>query len=87
MPCCGPSRRDLLRWSVALAATPVLGGGVARAATPATVSGAIATVGLELVTLTEDSAVLTWYTGASDCWCCYAAARLSRPVLTHKDST
>jgi Icc protein len=45
---------------------PVLGDGVARAADPAvarSTSKSVSAVGLELVTLTEDSAVVTWYTG------------------------
>jgi 3',5'-cyclic-AMP phosphodiesterase len=66
MPCCGLSRRELARWSAVVAATPLL-----LVADPeqkyalADGSGAdaVGPVNLELVTLTETSAILTWYTG------------------------
>ncbi|TDC62588.1 metallophosphoesterase family protein [Actinomadura sp. GC306] len=60
MMCCRPSRRDLIRWSAVVAGAslvPVLDGTSARAA------DAVRPVNLELVTVTETSAVLTWYTG------------------------
>jgi hypothetical protein len=61
MICCRPSRRELLRLGATVAgasAIPVpIAGERARAA------GDVRPVNLELVTLTESSAVLTWYTG------------------------
>ena len=65
MPGCDFTRRDLLRWTAVATASPLLArtrflSGVAEAATS---RGAISAVNLELVTLTEDRAVITWYTG------------------------
>lgn len=72
MPGCYVTRRDLLRWtafaaaaapagllldSTAVSAQPRAGG--RRQTTPLTATG------LELVTLTEDRAILTWLTGAT----------------------
>jgi hypothetical protein len=59
--CCHPSRREFLRWAGLVAATPLLlslGERSARAT-----SSAVAPVNLELVTLTETTVVLTWFTG------------------------
>ncbi|MER6813457.1 metallophosphoesterase family protein [Spirillospora sp. NPDC000708] len=60
MICCRPGRRDLLRWSAIVA-----GAGLLPALDPpsARAAGTARPVNLELVTLTETSAVLTWYTG------------------------
>ncbi|MBP0457406.1 purple acid phosphatase family protein [Streptomyces montanisoli] len=59
MRCCPSARHELLHraaiWAAALA--PPL------RATPRARGGAVAPVGLELVTLTEDRAIFTWYTG------------------------
>jgi 3',5'-cyclic-AMP phosphodiesterase len=66
VPGCDFTRRDLLRWTaVATASAPLLARtrfltGVAAAASR---RGAISPVNLELVTLTEDRAIITWYTG------------------------
>jgi 3',5'-cyclic-AMP phosphodiesterase len=65
VPGCDFTRRDLLRWTAVAAASPYLArtqflSGVAAAATR---RNAISAVNLELVTLTEDRAVITWYTG------------------------
>jgi hypothetical protein len=65
MPGCDFTRRDFLRWSGVAAASPffarrLLVNGVERA--PST-KQAISPVNLELVTLTEHRAVITWYTG------------------------
>ncbi|GAA0568206.1 purple acid phosphatase family protein [Actinomadura livida] len=60
MICCRPSRRDLIRWSAVVASAslvPALDGTAARAADD------VRPVNLELVTVTETTAVLTWYTG------------------------
>lgn len=60
MFCCRPSRRDLIRWTAVAtgaALLPAFGGDRAYARGPAR------PVNLELVTLTETSAILTWYTG------------------------
>ncbi|MCP2337269.1 purple acid phosphatase family protein [Actinomadura rupiterrae] len=59
MICCAASRRDVLRLS-AVAAGFTLVPSAASAASPSSVRA----VNLELVTLTETGAVLTWYTGA-----------------------
>ena len=59
MICCRPSRRELLRLSalvMGVSAMPLAG--VARAH-----ASAVRPVDLELVTLTETGAILTWYTG------------------------
>ena len=65
MPGCDFTRRDFLRWSAVAAASPLFArrlfdNGVAAAASR---KGAVSPVNLELVTLTEDRAVITWYTG------------------------
>src|SRR6478609_2260036 len=65
MPGCDFTRRDLLRWTAIAAASPffaqrLLANGVAGAAT---VGDPISAVNLELVTLTEDRAIITWYSG------------------------
>jgi 3',5'-cyclic-AMP phosphodiesterase len=65
MPGCDFTRRDLLRWTAVAAASPLLAhtkllSGVAAAASH---SNVVSAVNLELVTLTEDRAVITWYTG------------------------
>ncbi len=78
VPCsCHVRRRDLLRWSAFVAAAPLVACGTdpersraqtqARAHAAARTAGvsprAVRPVNLELVTLTETSAVITWYTG------------------------
>jgi Icc protein len=64
--CCGLSRRQLLRLSAAgagLAATaPLLASARAAAAAPA--SPGLVAQDLELVTVTDDSFILTWYTAS-----------------------
>ncbi|MEO3871076.1 metallophosphoesterase family protein [Nonomuraea sp. B12E4] len=65
MPGCDFTRRDLLRWSAVAAASPLfagaaVGGGVAQASSR---GGDVSPANLELVTLTEDRAIVTWYTG------------------------
>src|SRR4051812_20013360 len=65
MPGCDFTRRDFLRWTGVAAATPffarrTLLDGVDR---PAARRDDISAVNLELVTLTEDQAIITWYTG------------------------
>ena len=63
MPGCDFTRRDFLRWSaVALAAAPLLRGTRVGAAARAP-GGDVSPANLELVTLTEDRAIVTWYTG------------------------
>lgn len=60
MICCRPSRRDVVRWSAVVASAslvPVLDG------TPARAADNVRPVNLELVTVTETTAVITWYTG------------------------
>ncbi|PZG11507.1 purple acid phosphatase family protein [Nonomuraea aridisoli] len=65
MPGCDFTRRDLLRWSAVAAAAPAVSAlslhrGVAEAATR---RDSVSPANLELVTLTEDRAIITWYTG------------------------
>jgi hypothetical protein len=65
MPGCDFTRRDFLKWSGVAAASPFFAkrlvlNGVERAPTA---KQAISPVNLELVTLTEHRAVITWYTG------------------------
>ena len=60
--CCHPSRREVLRWAAVVAATPLLSAlGDPERAYAATGPGI--PMNLELVTLTETSAILTWFTG------------------------
>lgn len=66
MICCRPSRRELLRWSAVVAGAglvPVVDPDRTYAAARAAGSGATTPVNLELVTLAEDRAIFTWYTG------------------------
>jgi 3',5'-cyclic-AMP phosphodiesterase len=66
MPGCNITRRELLRWSaVALASPIVLRNDFLRSAVAAASgrTGDVSPANLELVTLTEDRAVITWYTG------------------------
>lgn len=63
MPGCDFTRRDLLRWTAYAAAVAPL----ALTATPAFATtastGTVVAVNLELVTLAEDHAIITWFTG------------------------
>jgi Icc protein len=65
VPGCDFTRRDFLRWTGVAAASPL----VARSAILSGVARVpkrrddISPVNLELVTLTEDRAIITWYTG------------------------
>ncbi|SIM48409.1 purple acid phosphatase family protein [Micromonospora cremea] len=65
MPACDFTRRDLLRWTaLAAAAGPLALASPARAAeADRGRPGDVLPVNLELVTLAEDHAVITWYTG------------------------
>ena len=65
MPGCDITRRDLLRWSaVALTSPLVLHNDFLRSVATASIRrGDVSPTNLELVTLTEDRAVITWYTG------------------------
>lgn len=61
--CCHLSRRQLLRWAGLVAATPIVSalGDIERAyAAP---SSSMLAINLELVTVTETTAILTWFTG------------------------
>jgi 3',5'-cyclic-AMP phosphodiesterase len=66
MDCCPPSRRQALLWAGLAAATPLaasaLDPGVALADVP---SGALLVTDLEVVTVTDTSVVITWFTGAA----------------------
>ena len=64
--CCGLSRRELLQWGALVAATPFLGALVDPERAYAGTAGAtVVPMNLELVTVTETSAIMTWYTGAA----------------------
>lgn len=58
MPGCYVTRRDLMIWTAAATAAGLW-------APPAGASGATTAMNLELVTLTDTEAVITWYTGAT----------------------
>src|SRR5437762_10686289 len=58
--CCHLTRRDFLRWASLVAATPLL---VQLEQRPARATGGVVAINLELVTLTETSVILTWFTG------------------------
>ncbi|GHH87524.1 hypothetical protein GCM10018793_63640 [Streptomyces sulfonofaciens] len=64
MPGCDVTRREILRWSAVAAAAPAATGfvfdGTAAAASR---KDDVSPANLELVTLTEDRAIITWYTG------------------------
>lgn len=66
-PCCHFSRRDFLRWSTLVAATPVLMSldDMPRAygLTAQVANNPILPLNFELVTVTETSAIVTWFTG------------------------
>ncbi|HVT75998.1 MAG TPA: metallophosphoesterase [Acidimicrobiales bacterium] len=66
-PCCNFSRRQFLRWSAVAAATPIVAGledvGRAYGLTNAVKNNPALPVNLEVVTTTESSVVLTWFTG------------------------
>ncbi len=62
--CCHLSRRQFLRWAALVGATPLVSALVDQERAYAQSSGATALpINLELVTLTETSAVITWFTG------------------------
>ena len=65
--CCHLTRREFLRWSALVATTPILASLVdperAYGVTRSQLSGPPVPLNLELVTVTETSAVLTWFTG------------------------
>jgi Icc protein len=66
MPGCDFTRRDLLRWcALATGAGPLslIDPAAADAAGGSVRPGTVSPVNLELVTLAEDRAVITWYTG------------------------
>jgi hypothetical protein len=66
-PCCHFTRRDLLRWSTLVAATPILMSleDMPRAygLTAQVASNPALPINFELVTLTETTAIVTWFTG------------------------
>ena len=66
-PCCHLTRRDLLRWGALVAATPLLSALAdpdrAYGMTRQVAGNPALPINLELVTVTETSAVLTWFTG------------------------
>jgi hypothetical protein len=62
--CCKPSRREVMRLSALIAGgTLVSVAGADRAYAASTRSAGVSPVFLDLVTVTEDSAIMTWYTG------------------------
>ena len=65
MPGCNVTRRDVLRWSAVALASPIVlhGDFLSRVAAASGRTDDVSPVNLELVTLTEDRAVITWYTG------------------------
>lgn len=64
MPGCDFTRRDLLRWTAVAMASPLFSRRLFANGVAAARSGRpISPVNLELVTLTEERAIITWYTG------------------------
>ncbi|MDQ1374388.1 MAG: 3,5-cyclic-AMP phosphodiesterase, partial [Actinomycetota bacterium] len=61
--CCHPTRRQFLQWAALVAASPILSAVADRDWAYGQVSGPALPVNLELVTLTETTAILTWFTG------------------------
>jgi hypothetical protein len=66
-PCCRFSRRQFLQWAAVVAATPIVAGldDVDRAygLTNAVKDNRVLPINLELVTVTDTSAIFTWFTG------------------------
>lgn len=65
MPGCYVTRRDLLRWTAFAAAAAPAGVLLDPARAGAALTTPVTATGLELVTLTEASATITWSTGAT----------------------
>jgi hypothetical protein len=66
VPGCDFTRRDFLRWTAVALASPMVAQGVFERAVAFAASsglGDVSPANLELVTLTEDRAIITWYTG------------------------
>jgi 3',5'-cyclic-AMP phosphodiesterase len=61
--CCHLTRRQLLRYAGLVAATPLVSAIAGAERAIALPSGGMVATNLELVTLTETSAILTWFTG------------------------
>jgi len=64
VPACNFTRRDFLRWTASAAAAGAIAD-LGLEPSYAAKAGSIVPVNLELVTLAEDHAVITWYTGAA----------------------
>jgi Icc protein len=68
MDCCRPSRRQALLWG-SLAAAPVIVGGIsvedAKASTTGASSSGLLAIDLEVATVTDTSAIITWFTGSA----------------------
>jgi hypothetical protein len=82
--CCHVSRRQALRWAGLVAATPLVAGAIdaapaVAAGTPA--AGDLLVTDLEVVTVTDTSVVLTWFTGSST-----AVDQYSRPAPVPADT-
>lgn len=65
MPGCYVTRRDLLRWTAIAAAAAPAGVLLDPLRVGAAPGVPVSATGLELVTLTEDTAIITWSTGAT----------------------
>src|SRR5260370_9711121 len=76
MSCCSPSRRQILRWSGLAAAAPVAAASMdfPASASEQAAAGEALPVNrrellvrdLEVVTVTEQSAIITWFPGSAD---------------------
>ena len=62
MPGCDFTRRDFVRWSAVALSAPLVAPALLRSCAPPGKDD-ISPANLELVTLTEDRAIITWYTG------------------------
>ncbi|WP_426574902.1 hypothetical protein [Aquihabitans sp. McL0605] len=65
MPGCYVTRRDLLRWTAFAAAAAPAGALTLPGRAWAGAGNDVTPTNLELVTLTEDEAIITWYTGTT----------------------
>ena len=90
MDCCGPSRRQALLWAglAATAGALATGGtaeteaaGAATTAGPATAAGGELLVrDLDVVTVTDTSVVITWFTGSPTAQDAFGFPNRSRPT-------
>jgi hypothetical protein len=64
MNCCGPTRRQALLWSGLVASGAALATGGPAAAAGAPTAGDLLVQDVEVVTVTDTSVIITWFTGS-----------------------